>query len=304
MSSNQTKGGTARTGILSTGFPGTFLAAALLCAAASTVQAGGMLSIAFEDAIFDNSFIIDNPYWPLNPDDMDRTFVYEVETEDGCVIEEATVYGAGPVKVLDGAAPYDGFMAIVVEDIGYLDEDCDGNLVREEHTFDWYRQDIDGNIWYVGELSRSYEGDECSSYAGDPSEAEREENPDCYEGSWEAGKGPEGGLIAEAGIVVPSNQPIPGEPITAGTFYLQELADEAVDVAKVLKIDSNVKIKSDDGTEVYHHCRVTKEYSSLAPGSIEQKNYCPDDGGLVVIEELAGGKSVFVVLTEITPPLP
>ena len=41
MSSSQIRGGTAHIGMLSTGFLGTLLAAAILSAAPGTVQAGG-----------------------------------------------------------------------------------------------------------------------------------------------------------------------------------------------------------------------------------------------------------------------
>lgn len=215
------------------------------------------------------------------------------------ILAAAVLLCLAPVRADAG-----GVLAIDFEDIGYIDENCDGTRVRTEHTFDWYIQDDNGNIWYVGELSREYEGD-CAEYAGDPSEADRLVRPECYVGSWEAGKGPAGGLIAQAGIVVPSDFPTGagGPPLTAGTYYMQELAEEAMDVAKVVKVDAKVKVKTDDGTTVFQGCRVTKEYTALSPGAVEQKNYCPDDGGLVLIEETSGGKSVFVVLTHISPPL-
>ena len=46
--------------------------------------------------------------------------------------------------------------------------DADGELV--EDTFDWYAQDAAGNVWYFGEDTTAYDGDETST-----------------EGSWEAG---------------------------------------------------------------------------------------------------------------------
>jgi hypothetical protein len=288
-------------------FVAIFTAAAMLFSVTDKAEAGGVLSIAYTDATFSTPLVIDNPHWPLNPDATLRTFTYKAETEDGCVIEEATVHGAGPYKSLNGAAPYNVGSAVVVEDIGFIDENCDGNRVKEEYTFDWYRQDDNGNVWYLGELSRIYE-DGCAG-GPVPSEADRLVSPECYEGSWEAGKPPfgnPGGLVAQAGIVVPSDTPmgLAGEPLTAGTFYLQELAEEAMDVAKVLKTDTKVKFKGEEGTIVHHHCRVTKEYTSLAPGAVEHKNYCPGEGGLVAIEELSGGKSIWVILTDIAPALP
>ncbi len=286
-----------------------FAAAALLFVAADRAHAGGLLSIAFDPVNFDDiadPLVVDNPYLPLNP--LGYTggiFTYEAETEDGCIREMVTILGLRSMP-LNGAAPYNGLEVLEVQETGEFQEDCAGAWVKEEHTFDWYRQDEFGNIWYLGELSRSYE-DDCSGYAGIPNEIDRAANPECYEGSWEAGKAPAGGgIVAQAGIVVPSNLPTgdPNEPLTPGTFYFQELAEEAMDVAKVLKTDSMLKLKDDGGTEVLLHCRTTKEYTTLQPGAVEQKSYCPDDDGLVLIEEISGGKTVLVFLTSIVPGTP
>lgn len=279
-----------------------FLAAAAVAALSAfsgEARAGGALSLDYGDAVFSAPLVIDNPYWPLNPDNATRTFTYLAETEDGCVVEEATVYGAGPYKTLSGAAPYTGDMAVEVEDIGYIDEECDGGLVKTEHTFDWYREDDNGNIWYVGELSLDYEIEGCEDTSIDPSAADMTARPECYVGSWEAGMDD-----AEAGIVVPSDDPTgSGEPLAPGTYYMQEFAETAMDVAKVIRTNAKVKYKIDGETVVFHGCRVTKEYSSLERGAIEQKSYCPDDDGLVLVDEISGGRSVLVVLEDVNPSL-
>jgi len=289
-------------------FAAALAAVAAIGAVTDRAAAGGVLSVAYADAPFTGDpLVIDNPYWPLNPDSQTRVFTFEAETGEGCIIEEATVYGGGPYKTLNGALPYTGDDAVVVEDIGYFQEDCTGAFEKVEHTFDWYRQDDYGNVWYVGELSLDYENDGCGNTSIDPSEVDMAARPDCYAGSWEAGMAPTGGgLVAEAGIVVPSDLPLgpDGPVLDPGTYYLQELADDAMDVAKVLRVDTKVKYKIDGETVVLHHCRVTKEYSSLAPGEVEQKNYCPDDGGLSLIEEMHGEATLLVVLTDISPALP
>jgi hypothetical protein len=287
--------------------------AAILCLLPNLAKAGGALDIPFDPANFSgNALVVDNPYWPLNPDGTTgRTFTYVAETEDGCAIEQATIVG---LKVLTGgAAPYDNFGTVEVEDIGYIDAECTGNpadWIKTEHTFDRYRQDDNGNIWYLGELSLDYEAESdyatpCSDISISPSLADEGLRPDCYHGSWEAGMGPAGGSVAEAGIVVPSDDPKgTGEALAAGTYYMQELAEEAMDVAKVVKVDAKVKYKIDGQTVMFQHCRVTKEYSSLEHGAVEQKSYCPDDDGLVVIEELNGGATLLTVLDSIDPALP
>lgn len=291
------------------------LTLAAICLMPSLVQAGGALDIPFDAANFSGSaLVIDNPYWPLNPDGaagLGRTFTYVAETQDGCEVDQATI--VGPYMLTGGAAPYGNFDTLEVEDIGYIDAECTGNpadWVKTEHTFDRYRQDDDGNIWYLGELSLDYEAESdyatpCSDITISPSPADMTARPDCYIGSWEAGKGPAGGLVAEAGIVVPSDDPTgTGEPLAPGTYFMQELAEEAMDVAKVIKVDAKVKYKVDGQTVMFQHCRVTKEYSSLEHGAVEQKSYCPYNDGLVVVEELNGGQTVLSVLESIDPSLP
>ena len=278
------------------------LTGAMLTVFSHEARAGGALSLDYADANFTFPLVIDNPYWPLNPDSTERTFTYVAETEDGCVVEETFVDGDGPYKTLTGAAPYTGGLAVQAEDIGYIDENCDGTLVKTEHTFDWYRQDDNGNIWYVGELSLDYEIEGCEDTSVVPSAADKAARPQCYVGSWEAGTGSE--FLADAGIVVPSDDPTgSGDPLTSGTYYMQEFAEDAMDAAKVIAVDTKVKYKIDGETVVFRHCRVTKEYSSLERGAVEHKSYCPDDDGLVVVDELSGGKSVLVVLEDVSPGL-
>ena len=71
-----------------------------------------------------------------------------------------------------------GVTCTVVDDKVWLD----GELI--EATLDWYTQDIDGNVWYMGEDSKEYEDGKVES----------------TEGSWEAGV--DG---AKPGIIMMSN---------------------------------------------------------------------------------------------------
>ncbi len=82
---------------------------------------------------------ITNPYWPMSPGD--RWVYRETDGQGGEQKVEVTV--------TDGTKPIAGIEALVVHDV--VTED--GELV--EDTFDWYAQDVDGNIWYLGE---AYEG--------------------------------------------------------------------------------------------------------------------------------------------------
>ena len=294
-------------------FTATMIAVFAMCVASGSALAGGLLSVSFGDATFTTPTNIDNEYWPLLPDgDTSRTFTYIGETEDECVIDVISAT-AGDIKTLSGDANsvYAGFVAQVIVDTEWVVEDCDDAPTMEdldELTFDWYAQDDYGNIWYLGEASRDF-GDDCPSQAQVPLGAADWEDfgfgelqEDCTEGSWEAGQyGPDDEIIAEAGIVVPSDFPTGefGEPLSTGTFYMQEVAEGAEDMAKILKLNASVSIESGQFEGDWENCRKVKEWTALEPGeSVEHKYYCAGSG-LLLINGLAGGptESEVLVLT-------
>ena len=85
-----------------------------------------------------------------------------------------------------------------------------------ERTFDWYAQDRQGNVWYMGELSLEKKNGRFAR-ASD---------------SWQSGvKG------AQPGIIMPAN-PRPGDA------YRQEYypPGEALDQARVLRLDGSVSV--------------------------------------------------------------
>ena len=106
---------------------------------------------------------IDNPYTTLTPG---TTFTYESVTEEGT--EEDIVVVTNETKEILGVT------ATVVRDTVTLD----GELI--EDTFDWFAQDKEGNVWYLGEDTKEYENGEVVT----------------TEGSWEAGvDGAEAGIV-------------------------------------------------------------------------------------------------------------
>jgi hypothetical protein len=289
--------------------------------AGGSALAGGFLDLAFEDADFDiNPLIINNPYWPLRPDlsGTPRVFTYIGETEDECVIDQISVddilYGYSATYLLTGAWPYGGKTAVQVVDTEWVFEDvedCDPLILLpddsaiKEFTLDWYMQDDQQNIWYVGELSQNYEEFDCGEF---PDVRNPNTHPQCFEGSWEAGMpGGEGDeeVIGEAGIVVPGDEPIEDEPLKTGTYYMQEVAFEAEDMAKILRQHASSSVE--DGVEPgeYEDCRKAKEWTAQEPGgSVEHKWYCADGPGLVLIEGVGGGPTEVEVLVDIVPVLP
>ena len=138
----------------------------------------------------------------------------------------------------------------MVEDRVYLE----GELIEE--TFDWYAQDKEGNVWYMGEDSAEYEnGVKVST-----------------EGSWEAGV--DG---AQPGIIMKANPRV-------GDSYRQEYyAGEAEDMAAVVAVDQSVSVASGD----YNGCIKTLEWTPLTADSEEYKYLCPDVG--LALETLGDG---------------
>ncbi len=185
---------------------------------------------------------VDNPYLPWKPGAR-WTFTGD---DDGEVENTEIV-------VTDKHKDILGISATVVRDTV---KDADNVVV--EDTYDWYAQDKDGNVWYLGEDSTEYENGK----------------PHSTKGSWESGvKG------AYPGIVMPAHP-------TEGKAYRQEYQKgEAEDMAQVLHVGAGPeKVKAGS----YDKLVVTKEWNPLEPDVIEQKTYAPGVG-VILEEKVAGG---------------
>ena len=138
---------------------------------------------------------VDNPYFPLT---SGSRWVYE-GTSDG-ESERTEVVVTGERKSILGIS------AIVVRDTVSVA----GQVV--EDTYDWFAQDREGNVWYLGEASRDIENGAVVSTAG----------------SWEAGV--DGAL---PGIVMKASPAV-------GDAYRQEYyRGEAEDLAEVLEVGAD-----------------------------------------------------------------
>jgi hypothetical protein len=169
---------------------------------------------------------IDNPYWPMVPG---TTWRY-VEREGG---EKQTV----TVKVTRRTKVIEGVRARVVHDVV---RDDDGVIL--ENTWDWFAQDSDANIWYLGELTREYE----------------DGVPVNQEGSFQHGR-----AGAQAGVVVP------GEPRTGCAYREEFLAGEAEDRAKILSTSETVQTRFG----LRHRVLQTANTTPLEPEILENKFY-------------------------------
>jgi hypothetical protein len=188
---------------------------------------------------------VDHPYFPMLPG---TTWIYEGVSDEGVEHVEVTVLDETR-KVID-------VDAVVVRDIVTVD----GEVVEE--TYDWFAQDKDGNVWYLGEEVSNYEGGVFVD----------------SEGSWEAG-------VAGAlpGIIMWAD-PQPGEP------YRQEYHEgEAEDMAKVIGHDGVAEVPFGRFTDVL----VIEEWTPLEPGVAERKHYA-EGVGLVQASAVKDGTGELV----------
>jgi hypothetical protein len=196
---------------------------------------GGQYSVVLDPADFVAD--IDNPWMPFTPG---HRWLYRVD--GGQRIE---------VEVTHQTRTILGITATVVRDT----ETQGGQPV--EDTFDWYAQDRDGNVWYMGEDTKEYKNGQVVSTAG----------------SWEAGV--DGAL---AGVIMRADPQV-------GDAYRQEYyRGQAEDMAKVLRTGASesVPLRTFDGL------LVTQEWSPLEPKVVEEKYYAKGLG-LVLEKTVRGG---------------
>jgi hypothetical protein len=206
--------------------------------------------IKFNKKNFSDPLNIDNKYFPLKPG---TTFFY-VGTKEGEPQSDELI-------VTDRTKDVDGITARVVRDNAYEN----GKLV--EFTDDWYAQDDDGNVWYMGEFTNELENGKVVS----------------TEGSWEAGvKGGKPGIFMEANPQV-------------GDTYQQEFAKGiAEDRAEIVSLTDSVCVPYG----CFNNVLETKETTPLEPGVEEHKFFAPGVGDIK--EQLVKGGSEILELTKIT----
>ena len=177
---------------------------------------------------------IDNPYFPLVPG---TTFQYR-GTKDGQPFSDT-------VEVTHQKKSIIGIQATVVQDSVTVN----GKLI--EFTLDWYAQDEQGNVWYLGEFSTDYD---------------ENGNVLSHDGSWEAGQN-----NARPGIIMESHP-------RKGDSYRQEFSRTiAEDIATVMSVTRQVEVPYGDFDQVLQ----TKDSSCLESGA-EYKYYAPGVGSIKI----------------------
>ncbi len=220
-----------------------------MLAAAPAAHAGdgsGACDTYHPDVPAPSSFVaaVDNPYFPLP---VGRTLVYRGTSDGERQIDREHV--TPKTKTIQGVN------ATVVHDVVLT------NGRTEEITNDWYAQDDQGNVWYLGEATRVRLGNGHVDRSG----------------SWTWGAdGAQPGLIMEA-------HPQPPDA------YRQEcLNGEAEDMAWI--VDRGGRLKVPYG-RVRHVIR-SFEFARIEPNVVSEKGYAPGIG-IVVERDLHGGDEFF-----------
>jgi len=197
--------------------------------------------------------VIDNPYWPMAPG---TKWVYRESApqEDTLKVK---------ITVTTRTRDISGIQASVVHDKVTVH----GDLL--ENTFDWYAQDICGNLWYLGENTKEYENGVVVSTAG----------------SWEHGV--DGAL---AGVIMP------GDPQVGLTYRQEYYAGEAEDAAEIMSLDEQAEVPAAHLVDVI----LTKDFTPLHPEILEYKLYAPGIGPVLVLG--VSGGSDREELLRFTPP--
>ena len=181
------------------------------------------------------SAVVDNSFMPLEPGSK---WVYEGGGER---IE---------IVVLDSTKNVMGVSCTVVRDT--VSEE--GEVV--EDTFDWFAQDSNGNVWYMGEDSKEMDEGEVAS----------------TEGSWQGGV--DGALPGYIMLAEPEN--------SVGLIYRQEYyACEAEDMAEIVSADESVSVPAGNFTG----CFKFHEWNKLEDGSDEFKYFCPGVGLVLEVDD-------------------
>jgi hypothetical protein len=196
--------------------------------------------------------VIDNPYFPLP---VGRTLVYTGTKDGQTQIDTVTVTNQTKVIL--------GITATVVSDVA-----THGGTLLEK-TFDYYAQDKQGTVWYLGEDTTAFLANGKTDTSG----------------SFLAGiRGAQPGIIMEANPQIPD-------------AYRQEfLTGQAEDTAWVVELGGTVTVPYGK----LRNTLVTLEATRIEPGAYDQKIYAPGIG--IVLEKALTGTPETAALVSVTGP--
>jgi hypothetical protein len=199
---------------------------------------------------------VDHPYLPLRPG---TRWTYREVDGEGTTLEVVVIATGVTRRIANGID------ARVVRDTVRQD----GEVV--EDTFDWYAQDDEGNVWYLGEDTAEFEDGEITS----------------REGSFEAGV--DG---AQPGIIMPA------EPAPEQRYRQEYLEGEAEDNGQVLSAEERVEVPAGSNDDAV----LTKDTNALEPEVLEYKLYARDVGmALALGVSGGGGREELISVDEVGP---
>jgi hypothetical protein len=163
------------------------------------------------------------------------------------------------VHVTSQTRVLEGITATAVSDVATHN----GKLL--EKTTDWYAQDKQGTVWYLGEKTAAFSGGHVD-----------------HSGSWLAGVND-----GKPGIVMKANPQIPDA-------YRQEfLAGQAEDTAWIVNRGGSIKLPF----KVAHNVVTSLEFTVLEPTVIDKKIYAPGLG--IVMEQAVQGPQEVATLVSV-----
>lgn len=196
----------------------------------------------FNAATFTDPTAVDNPYFPLPGGTVNSYEAVAIDPESGEEeVERNDHFATYETKDIEGVT------VVVVRDTAY----ADGFL--DEDTLDWFAQDDDGNVWYMGEIAVNYNYDDDDNFIGTD-----------FDGSWEAGvDGALPGYLMKAAPML-------------GDMYFQEFyAGVAEDEGEVIGVGQMIA-GFNDVLSIF-------DTSALEPESGAIKHFAPGIG--MVLEE-------------------
>jgi hypothetical protein len=197
---------------------------------------------------------ITNPWFPLPPG---MRWTYREITEDGEQVQVVVTATSETVEIANGIT------ARVVRDTVTLDS----SII--EDTLDWYAQDFQGTVWYLGEETAEFEDGKLTT----------------REGSFEAGV--DGAL---PGVIMPA-EPEPG------MAYRQEYyAGEAEDNGEVLARGEHATVPAGE----YDDLLLTADTNALEPKALEHKYYARDVGVVLTVDVKGGGREELLSVSEVS----
>ena len=198
---------------------------------------------------------VTNPWFPLEPG---TRWTYREVTEEGEEVRVVVTATALTYPVANGVTTR------VVRDTVTLN----GEII--EDTLDWYAQDEDGTVWYLGEDTAEFENGKVTT----------------REGSFEAGV--DG---AQAGVIMP------GDPEVGLTYRQEYYEGEAEDRGEVLALGQQATVPAGE----YDGLLKTADTTPLEPDVLEHKYYASGVGLVLTIDKETGGREELLSVAHVPP---